>query len=190
MFRVEQMIKQAANEDHLAFVAELAGYLRDARNRPGVSAEERGRNERWLEHAVSLKALFEMGAPKTARSLELSAQADLPPALLKELSPKRSDQLERQIIAVLAACNGSADLDEILIGLYRGFHVIGKRRVIQNKLWRLVRTGRIAKAKDKRNVFALNVEEGGDRRRKTKGARSLARRTAPTRRRKLERRRE
>ena len=184
------MISRAANEDHLTFIAELAGYLREARNRPGMSAEERGRNERWLEHTASLKALFEMGAPKATRALELSAQADLPAALLKELSPKQSDQLERQIVAVLAACNGSADLDEILIGLYRGFHVIGKRKVIQNKLWRLVRTGRIAKAKDKRNVFALETDDGSARRRKSKASRSLARLAAPTRRRKLQRQRE
>lgn len=181
------MIKRAPKETHLAFISELAGHLRAARGRAGLSAEERGRNERWLEQAISLQALFEMGMPKSARSAQPSTHADLPDALLRELSSKRSDQLERQIIAVLAACNGSADLDEVLIGLYRGFGVIGKRRVIQNKLWRLVRTGRIGKAKDKRNVFSLKGEEGNGRRKERRAAHSDPRAITPARRRKLER---
>ena len=183
----QQMIRTAPKDTHLTFIAELADHLRAARGRTGLSAEERGRNERWLEQATSLQSLFEMGKPQSPRGGELATQADLPEALLRELSPKRSDQLERQIIAVLAACNGSADLDEVLIGLYRGFGVIGKRRVIQNKLWRLVRTSRIAKAKDKRNVFSLNVDEADGRRKKSRTAHAADRGLAPARRRKLER---
>ena len=179
-----------AKQDHLAFVAELAASLRDAQSRPGISAEERGRYERWLDHTASLSALLEMGRPKGSRAAELSAHADLPPALLKELSPRQSDQLEQQLISVLAACEGTADLDAILIGLYRGFGVIGKRRVIQNKLWRLVRTGRIAKAKNKRNVFSLKMEQTAESPRKRRGERALVRRPPPARRRKLERTRE
>lgn len=148
------MAKQLAKQDHLAFIAELSAGLREVQTRSGMSAEERGRYQRWIEQAQSLRALLEVGRePRTATSRE----DDLPPALLKELSPRRRDQLEAQIVAVLAACNGSADLDQVLIGLYRGFGLVEKRRVIQNKLWRLVRTGRICKAKDTRNVFSLKA---------------------------------
>jgi hypothetical protein len=38
--------------------------------------------------------------------------------------------------------------------------------MIQNKLWRLVRTGRIAKAKDMRNVFSLEAAKPRERRAK------------------------
>ncbi|MFL5238024.1 MAG: hypothetical protein ACJ8EL_10555 [Rhizomicrobium sp.] len=158
-----------AKTDHLAFMTELAVNLREAQHRPGISAEERGRYQRWLEHTAALESLLQMGRAQLEDDAASPGQASLPPALLKELSPRKRDRLEQQIVAVLAACNGSADLDQVLIGLYRGFGVIEKRRVIQNKLWRLVRTGRICKAKNTRNVFALVApkrrERRGERRR-------------------------
>ncbi|MBV9571468.1 MAG: hypothetical protein JO056_09535 [Alphaproteobacteria bacterium] len=149
------MGQPAGRKDHSAFLAELAAALQESQARPGVSAEERGRHARWLEHAQALSELF--GADATGSAGATTPEHALPPALLKELSPRKRDQLEQQIVAVLAASDGSADLDHILIGLYRGYGVIAKRRVIQNKLWRLVRTGRIRKAKNTRNVFALNA---------------------------------
>ena len=157
------MAKQLARQDHLAFIAELSAGLEEAQGRSGISAEERGRYQRWIEQAHSLGALLEVGREGRAQP---SREDDLPPALLKELSPRRRDQLETQIVAVLAACNGSADLDQVLIGLYRGFGVVEKRRVIQNKLWRLVRTGRICKAKNTRNVFSLEAPKPRERRAK------------------------
>ena len=158
------MRRQPVRNDPLAFIADLTAHLREAQARPGISAEERGRYARWLEQAGSLEGLLQIGARSAGSGRALAprqaeAEADLPPALLKELSPRSRDGLEQQILAVLAACDGSADLDQVLMGLYRGFGVIGKRRVIQNKLWRLVRTGRICKAKNTRNVFSLNAPE-------------------------------
>jgi hypothetical protein len=174
----------AANKDHLAFIAELAASLREAQTRPGLSAEERGRYQRWLTHADSLQSLLGVGRIGGSGENDATAYADLPPALLKELTPRKKDQLETQIIAVLATCNGSADLDQILVGLYRGFEVIGERRVIQNKLWRLVRTGRISKMK-KRNVFSLSTSEEGQGRKKKKASRLAAGRFQADRRRQL-----
>src|SRR4051812_33707493 len=111
-----------AKKDHAAFIAELAASLRAAQTRPGVSAEERGRYQRWLSHTDSLQSLLGMGGLAGSPEDRASGYADLPPVLLKELkNPRKVDQLENQIIAVLAACNGSADLDQILVGLYRGF---------------------------------------------------------------------
>lgn len=157
------MRRQPARNNPAAFLAEMTANLREAQMRPGISAEERGRHQRWLEQAAALQALLEskpQPAPAAARALvarEPADKQDLPAALLKELSPRTRDQLEKQILAVLAACEGSADLDQVLIGLYRRFGIVAKRRVIQNKLWRLVRTGRITKAKNTRNVFSLNA---------------------------------
>lgn len=177
-------MNEAAQKDYLAFIAELAASLREAQSRPGTSAEERGRYQRWLAHADSLQSLLALGSPAAPAGHDPSLYADLPPALLNELHPRKADQLERQILAVLAACNGSADLDQILVGLYRGFAVIGTRRVIQNKLWRLVRTGRITKEK-KRNVFSLVAsKQAGQRGRNRQASRSKGRRSQPERRRK------
>ena len=151
-------------QDHLGFLAEFMANLQQAQQRPGISSEERGRFSRWIEHAQALEELLGGPASKAHSLTVADAAADLPAALLKELKGGRSDELERQILAVLAACGGRADLDQVLIGLYRGFGIIQKRRVLQNKLWRLVRTGRIAKAKDRRNVFALNAPAERSRR--------------------------
>jgi hypothetical protein len=169
-----RMRRQPAHNNPSAFLAELMASLRDAQMRPGISAEERGRHQRWLEQAALLQRLLEQRprpAPSAARALvprEPAEKEALPPALLKELSPRTRDELEQQILSVLAAGGGSADLDQVLIGLYRSFGIIAKRRVIQNKLWRLVRTGRIAKAKNTRNVFSLNAPMPGNSRRRRK----------------------
>jgi hypothetical protein len=153
----QRMPNAPARKDHLAFLEELAANLREAQQRPGVSAEERGRYGRWIERAAALELLLESGGKGSSPAAARAAETELPPALLRELSSRKRDALEQQIVAVLAAGGGSADLDQVLIGLYRSFGVIAKRRVIQNKLWRLVRTGRICKAKDTRNVFSLEA---------------------------------
>ena len=155
----------ASQPDHLGFLAELAAALRDSHQRAGISAEERGRYERWLAHIGALGALLDVESQTKGVANLPESQLDLPPALLKELRHPQPDQLERQIVAVLAACRGSADLDQILIGLYRGFGLVEKRRVIQNKLWRLVRKGRISKAQDTRNIFTLSERKVRERRR-------------------------
>jgi hypothetical protein len=152
-------------DKHLAFISELLANLREAQKRPGLSAEERGRYQRWLEHAASLAESLQLPKPEGDTG---GGDGDLPPALLKELRRRKPDQRERQLLAVLAGCGGSADLDGILVGLYRGFGVIEKRRVLQNKLWRLVRKGRISKAKNTRNVFCLDVPASRGRRGKRK----------------------
>jgi hypothetical protein len=81
--------------------------------------------------------------------------ADLPPELLKELSIGQLDTLEQQIVAVFEGEGGGANLDQVLIGLYRKFRVVQTRRFVQNKIWRMVRKGRLAKTKGERGVFTL-----------------------------------
>jgi hypothetical protein len=79
----------------------------------------------------------------------------LPPELLKELRRGGTDRLEQQIIAVFEACGGTADLDQLLIGLFRKFGVVQKRRFLQNKLWRMVRKEQLHTLKEARGVFRL-----------------------------------
>jgi hypothetical protein len=58
--------------------------------------------------------------------------------LLRELSVKKNDELEDQILTVIRACDdGEAGLDQVLVGLYRKFKVVQTRRYIQNKLYRM-----------------------------------------------------
>jgi hypothetical protein len=149
------MARQLAVRDHLGFVAELANGLREAYSRPGLSAEERGRYARWIEHAGALDGVLRSKTGAPAKRHDPDDLSDLPPELLQELQLRRTDQLELQIVAVLRTLGGCADLDRILIGLYRQFQSVQKRRVLQNKMWRLVRKGRVTTSKDRRGHFTL-----------------------------------
>jgi len=98
------------------------------------------------------------------RALDAGDLSDLPPELLAELSTAQVDVLERQIANVLEGLGGAGDLDQILIGLYRRFQVVQKRRFLQNKLWRMVRKGLVLKTKSARGVFRLEAAKKKRRR--------------------------
>ena len=62
---------------------------------------------------------------------------ELPPELVAELNVQKADELEDQLVTVLNAYGRSASLDQILVGLYRRFKVVQKRRFVQNRLYRM-----------------------------------------------------
>ena len=105
--------------------------------------EEQARYTRWLSLIGSLRA-----------PMNLTDVSDLPPELIRELNLP-TDKLESQIMALLQLMGEPIDLDQILIGLYRRFGVIQKRRFLQNKLWRMVSKKQIYKGKDRKGVYAL-----------------------------------
>jgi len=82
--------------------------------------------------------------------------SDLPPELLAELSAPRGDELENQIMVVLQAYGGTADLDQILVGLYRKFKVVQKRRFLQNKVWRMCQKTMLWSIRGKKGVYTFN----------------------------------
>lgn len=64
--------------------------------------------------------------------------SDLPEELLSELSAIKTDDLEDQMFTIINASeNKEANIDTILVELYRRFNVIQKRTYITNKLWRM-----------------------------------------------------
>jgi hypothetical protein len=127
------------------------------RDETGALAKRRGR--RWREHAAALEEFVRNEHPSaTTAVIETDDLTGLPPELLKELSIGKDDPLDAQIIAVFQSLGGTADLDQLLIGLYRKFQVIQKRRFLQNKLWRMVRKGEIEKAGSARGRFTLIVK--------------------------------
>lgn len=107
--------------------------------------EQRNNRERAIEfakHAQNLKAFiadYESLQAKTRPIPVVNGDdlSDLPPELLKELSATRTDELETQIVTILNASNCVADIDTILINLFRRFEVVQTRRFLQNKLWRM-----------------------------------------------------
>ena len=130
----------------------LISEIRAHAAKPNISNGDRERSLRWLALVESLHAATSLPA-------SIGDIADLPPELLKELNIP-SDKLETQIIAVLGLCRAPADLDQILIGLYRRFGVIQKRRFLQNKLWRMVNKQQIYKMKDRKGLYALEPVKG------------------------------
>jgi hypothetical protein len=130
----------------------LISEIRAHAAKPNLSNGERERSLRWLALVEPLQAA--MSPPASIVDI-----ADLPPELLKELNIP-SDKLETQVIAVLKQCRAPADLDQILIALYRRFGVIQKRRFLQNKLWRMVKKQQIYKMKDRKGLYALEPVKG------------------------------
>lgn len=87
--------------------------------------------EQIAEEIVRLKGLTSALPP------DLGNVHDLPSELLEELSIAKVDELEDQIVTVVNAYGGEANLDQILVGLFRKFKVSQKRRFLQNKLYRM-----------------------------------------------------
>jgi len=127
--------------DYIDSVNDILATLDEVRS----AYEKRDNRERAIEYAKHLQNLrafiadYERLEAKTrpipvANGEDLS---DLPPELLKELSSSKTDELETQIITIINAASSVADIDTILINLYRRFEVVQTRRFLQNKLWRM-----------------------------------------------------
>ena len=84
-----------------------------------------------VEEIIRLKGLTSALPP------DLGNVYDLPGELLEELSIAKADDLEDQLVTVINAYGGEASLDQVLVGLYRKFKILQKRRFLQNKLYRM-----------------------------------------------------
>lgn len=88
--------------------------------------------------------------------------SDLPKALLAELSVAKTDDLENQIVTVINAAGKEADIDTILIYLYRKFEVTQTRRYLQNKLWRMVQKQQLFSLPGKKGHYTTVPQEPDD----------------------------
>ena len=85
--------------------------------------------------------------------------SDLPAELLSELTLTKSDELEDQITTIVNAAGGEADIDTILIYLFRRFEVVQTRRFIQNKLWRMPQKGLLHSVPRRKGVYSVTKPE-------------------------------
>jgi hypothetical protein len=88
-------------------------------------------------------------------SSELGDLSDIPKELLSELTIPQGDELEMQILSVIKAFGGTAALDQILVGLFRRFKLVQKRRFVSNKLWRMTQKGVSHPISGKRGIYTL-----------------------------------
>ena len=117
-------------------VKAVALYLRDVAEKNAQRPEVA---QRVSDHAAALDSvaarLMALEALTSALPPELGNIHDLPQELRDELSVAKTDELEDQIVTVINAYGGEASLDQVLVGLFRKFQVVQKRRFIQNKLY-------------------------------------------------------
>jgi len=115
-----------------------------ARYDSSISKQDIG-SERWEKFTNEKKVLTDLldevaHLRKITKPIPkaLGDVSDLPEELLSELSALKTDDLENQMFTIINACeNKEANIDTILVELYRRFKVVQKRTYITNKLWRM-----------------------------------------------------
>lgn len=83
--------------------------------------------------------------------------SDLPRELLEQLSISKTDELENQIATVVNAAGGEADIDVILVYLFRKFKVVQTRRFLQNKLYRMSQKGLLHSVEGKKGCYSTQI---------------------------------
>ena len=69
---------------------------------------------------------------------------DLPPELESQLLRRdEPPELERRIDEAIWASGGTADLNQVLIRIYRDQGIVENRRRVQNALYRMKKKGRV-----------------------------------------------
>ena len=122
--------------EHVESVKRNAAFFRDqAKEASGHWPEKFSKYAEQLEGTeVELVRLYGL---TSALPPDLGNVHDLPAELLEELTVGKGDDLEDQLVTVINSYGGEASLDQILVGLYRKFKLLQKRRFIQNKLYRM-----------------------------------------------------
>jgi hypothetical protein len=135
-------------------IALHAGWLEDARKKGNVDGTVR----RWTRRMHALQAAareLEALRARLTPTMPEEDLSDLPPALLAQLSGPKTDTLEDQILAVVAEAGGSAELNRLLIGLYRKYGAVQERKALNNKAYRMVQKGLLSQIADKRGAYSL-----------------------------------
>lgn len=147
--------------EHSDFVKGLADrYTAKYRN---YKDDDPDRAEGFIHTAKQLMAAAEeidrLINLTTAIPKNLGDLSDLPAELVDELSLTKVDELEHQIVTVINACDGVANIDQILVGLYRKFKVTQKRRFLQNKLYRMMKSDVIFSVPGKKGLYSTEEQE-------------------------------
>lgn len=79
---------------------------------------------------------------------------DLPEELIKELTLSDADKIEFIIQDVVSECGGIADLNQILVGLYRKTKEVYKRNTITSRLYRMMQRDLIFSVPNRKGVYS------------------------------------
>lgn len=79
---------------------------------------------------------------------------ELPEELRSQLQVGKLGELEREIVAVIRdVYQGVANVDEILVGLYRRSGVVHERQPLANRLYRMGQAGHLISVPRKKGVY-------------------------------------
>lgn len=82
---------------------------------------------------------------------------DLPAELKAELQLSKLDALEEQMLSVLKnRYDGVANIDEILVGLFRDHQVLQKRTLVAARLYRMGKNKLIYPVPKKKGVYSID----------------------------------
>lgn len=123
-----------------------------------ASGPENVHKARWekevaaiLEMQAELKHLRKITKPVPKVLGDIS---DLPQELIDELSAIKTDSLEDQIFTIINSCEDKeANIDTILVELFRRFQVVQKRTYLTNKLWRMTQKDGVLWAADGKGFY-------------------------------------
>jgi hypothetical protein len=81
---------------------------------------------------------------------------DLPESLRAQLQVGKLGELEREIIAVLRdRFDGVANVDEIMVGLFRQTGTVQDRQPLANRLYRMGQAGHLVSIPKKKGVYRV-----------------------------------
>ena len=84
---------------------------------------------------------------------------DLPDEMKREVENKRMDEFERKILELFELAKRPLLIDEVMVGLYRGYGIQKNHRQVMNKLYQMSQ-GNTAKIEtSKKGVYQLKQKE-------------------------------
>lgn len=161
-------------QDFLTFVKSQADYHDRAADRfkrdpirhdrhAGIAQKFRELAE-YLEQNPLIESVehgFTPGIPKPG-VMRIGNLDELPPELRAQLNISESDQLESDIISVIDGFGGAANIDEILVGLWRKTKAVTERAFLSRKLYRMVQHEKLWSVPGRKGVYSTHkiwVEE-------------------------------
>lgn len=85
----------------------------------------------------------------------IGSLSELPQELRDQLNAGKTDELEQDILEVLKEYEGYANIDELLVGLYKRNGKIQERQFLANKLYRMTKAGHVVSVEGKRGVYKI-----------------------------------
>jgi hypothetical protein len=96
------------------------------------------------------------GDSEQIKQTSFSDLSGLPQEVLKELGAAETLQKDQQIVEVVRKNGGTATLSEVLVGLYKVYGIVEKRRLLNSRLYSMVeRRGLLRAVPGKKGVYTL-----------------------------------